>query len=240
MCFVTQTPLDTHNNRYDSDGSMVLFAPATGRTRRSADQSLNAGPTKRTRRRGAFLEPQAARWCSRVTPISKSFDEFPFFAVTAALPHTNCRDVAPSNRNPDLSCFMPNEINALCERLVIELDRLNVIYAGLLNHLSMTANVTIETGSLLSSCFFLQHNLSGQFDMLGMNLCARHSREVEVKLAMFPPIHKLYPLCTSSTDAALWQMNELWTSPLLLHTFISTCQRHMAKQALPLPEFAAS
>ena len=67
-----------------------------------------------------------------------------------------------------------------------------------------------------------------------MDLCARHSREVETKLAMFPPIHKQYPLYTTSTDT-LRQVNRLWTSPLLLHTLVSTYQRRMLKHALPLP-----
>ena len=130
--------------------------------------------------------------------------------------------------------FREEEIHAVYHGLLTQIDDLHTAYAGLLSHLTIASDVSTETESLFRKCFFLMHNLAGQFDMLAMDRCARHSREVECKLAMFPPVHKQYPLHELSEDAA-HQMKYLWDSPRLLLQIVTTYQMHMTKQMLPLP-----
>ena len=166
-----------------------------------------------------------------------SLDQFPLFTVGHNVHHPEL-DAAPSRCIPDLSLFKEEEIDVLYERLLTQIDELHAAYNGLLSHLNIVHEVTTETEALFRKCFFLSHNLAGQFDMLGMDRCACHSRVTESKLALFPPIHKQYPLHEISEDAAQ-QMERLWTSPTLLVQLITTYQLHMTKQNLPLPMASA-
>jgi len=122
-------------------------------------------------------------------------------------------------------------------RLISKVDELQIAYAGLLSHLSTSSEVSIQTESLLTKCFFLQHNLAGQFEMLGMDHCAYHSRVVETRMALFPPIHRQYPLLEPSSEASE-QIEHLWASPETLYQLITSYELHMSKETLPLPTLA--
>ena len=102
-------------------------------------------------------------------------------------------DAAPSTRITDLSLFKDEEIDALYKHLLAQIDLLGDVYARLLSHLSIASKISTETGALMRECFFLQHNLAGQFEMFGMYRCAHHSRRVESLLALFPPIQSNIP-----------------------------------------------
>ena len=207
---------------------------------------------ERRARRGGFFESQ--EWHRRILPLlavanlkngcggwmasTDPLSEFPLFAVAQYEYHA-VLDVAPSNRIPDLSLFKNEEIDVLYNGLLVQIDQLDRAYAGLLSHLNTVSERSTETSSLLRQCFFLQHNLAGQFEMLGMYGCARHSQMVESKLALFPPIHEQYPLHELSEDA-IEQRECLWASPLLLLQLIQTYQLHMRSTSLPLPVLNAS
>ena len=144
-------------------------------------------------------------------------------------------DAAPSNRITDLAVFTTEQIDTLYEALIAHIDELHSAYAGLLSHLNTVSEITTKTESFLRKCFFLQHNLAAQFEMLGMDRCARHSRNVESKLALFPPIHEQYPLNELSKEASQ-QMEQIWASPLMLNQLITMFELQMAKESLPLPK----
>ena len=179
------------------------------------------------------MESQEHRggWMSSLTPIT--LNRLSLFTIPEQHAH-RANDAAPSRQIPDLSFFKAGEIDAMYEKLISKVDELHIAYAGLVSHLFMASEVSTETESLLSKCFFLQHNLAGQFEMLGMYRCAHHSRRVESLLALFPPIHERYPLHELSEDATQ-QRGYLWTSPLLLLQLIRTYQLHMRRESLPLP-----
>ena len=162
-----------------------------------------------------------------------TLDQFPLFTVEHSVYHPEL-DAAPSRCIPDLRLFKEEDIDVLYERLLAQIDELHTAYTGLLRHLNIVHAVTTETESLFRKCFFLSHNLAGQFDMLGMDRCACHSRLTESKLTLFPPIHKQYPLHELSEGAAQ-QIERLWTSPTVLAQLITTYQLHMTKRNLPLP-----
>ena len=150
-------------------------------------------------------------------------------------------DVAPAERigHADGDIFEAEEMDALYKQLSKYLDELHAAYDGLLDHL-IVSEVTTQTELLLRKCFFIQHNLVGQFAMLGLDNCERCARHVASMLAQFPPIRKLvnqYPLLRhlSSTEASQ-HMEVIWGSPLMLSQCITTYQVYMAKQALPLPK----
>lgn len=193
------------------------------------------GPVRRTHRRGAFIESQehCGGWMASTSATTLS--DFHVFVVAGYM-HAQL-DAAPSTRIPDLSRFKDADIDALYGRLFSQIDELQTAYAGLLSHLNVAVGISTETESLLRKCFFLQHNLAAQFEMLGMDRCAGHSREVESRLALMPPIHKQYPLHELSADASQ-QRECIWTSPLLLLQLITMYQLHMTKQTLPLPAAA--
>ena len=123
------------------------------------------------------------------------------------------------------------------KKLMSKVDELQIAYAGLMIHLFTASEVSTETESLLNKCFFLQHNLAGQFEMLGMDRCAYHSRVLETRLALFPPIHRQYPLHELSSEASQ-QIEQLWASPQMLYQLITSYRQHMLKETLPLPTFA--
>ena len=92
----------------------------------------------------------------------------------------------------------------------------------------MVSDVLIETESLFRKCFFMQHNLAGRFAMLGMDHCERCARHADSILALFPPIHKQYPLQELSREASL-HMEIVWGSPFLLSQCITTCKLEWQK-----------
>jgi hypothetical protein len=143
-------------------------------------------------------------------------------------------DSAPSNLIPDLAGFTADELKALYERLLEQVAEMHFIYARLLSHLDVASKISTETESLLRGCFFQQHNLAAQFEMYGMHRCARHLRQVEAKLALFPPIYNQYQLYNLSTEASQ-QMERLWLSPALFHQLVGTYQVHLEK--LPLSKW---
>jgi hypothetical protein len=196
-----------------------------------------AGPVQKRTRRGAFIEPQehCGGWMASTAPTT--LDALPLFILAHHDYHTEL-DGAPSTRITDLSLFKDEEIDALYKNLLAQIDQLDDVYARLLSHLSIASEISTETGALMRECFFLQHNLAGQFEMLGMYRCAHHSRRVESLLALFPPIHERYPLHELSEDATQ-QREYLWTSPLLLLQLIRTYQLHMRRDSLPLPVHTA-
>jgi len=114
-----------------------------------------------------------------------ALSQVPLFTVVQ-LQHAQL-DAAPSGRLQDLSRFKEEDIAVMYEGLLAQIDELHTAYAGLLSHLTIALEVSLETGSLFRKCFFLQHNLAAQFEMLGMNRCAHHSRDVESRLALVPP-----------------------------------------------------
>ena len=193
-------------------------------------------PVKRSKRTGALMESQEHRggWMSSLTPIT--LNRLSLFTIPEQHAH-RANDAAPSRQIPDLSFFKAGEIDAMYEKLISKVDELQIAYAGLVSHLFMASEVSTETESLLSKCFFLQHNLAGQFEMLGMNRCAYHSRVLETRLALFPPIHRQYPLHELSSEASQ-QIEQLWASSQMLYQLITSYGQHMAKETLPLPTFA--
>ena len=182
--------------------------------------------------RGAFIESREYRGNWSAPMDRTSLSQCPLFIVANQV-HAEL-DEAPSTRLPDLSIFKENEIHVLYERLLARIGQLHTAYTGLLSHLNSEFAISIETESLLRQCFFLHHNLAQQFEMLGMDRCALHTREVESKLALMPPVHKQYPLEELSEDASQ-QVQFIWTSPFLLLQLITTYQLHMAKHMLPIP-----
>jgi len=192
-----------------------------------------AGPDQKRTRRGALIESQehSGGWMASTAPTG--LDALPLFTVAHHDYHAEL-DAAPSTRITELSLFGNEDIDALYKCLLAQIDQLEDAYAGLLSHLSIVSEISTETGSLLRQCFFLQHNLAGQFEVLGMYRCAHHSRRVESLLALFPPIHERYPLHKLSEEATQ-QREYLWTSPRLLLQLIRTYQLHMRRESLPIP-----
>ena len=196
-----------------------------------------AGPVQKRTRRGAFIDSQehSGGWMASTAPTG--LDALPLFTV-AHHDYNAELDAAPSTRITELSLFNDEEIDALYKYLLAQIDQLDAVYARLLSHLSTASEISAETGSLMRECFFLQHNLAGQFEMLGMYRCANHSRRVESLLALFPPIHERYPQQLS--EDATQQREYLWTSPLLLLQLIRTYQLHMKRESLPIPVHCSS
>ena len=191
-------------------------------------------PVRRNSRRGAFIQSHehSGGWIASLAIAPTALSQVPLFTVVQ-LQHAQL-DAAPSDRLQDLSRFKKEEIAVMYEGLLTQIDELHTAYAGLLSHLTIALEVSLETESHFRKCFFLQHNLAAQFEMLGMNRCAHHSRDVESRLALVPPVHREYPLHELSEDASQ-QMQCLWNSPLLLLQLVTTYQFHMARKSLPLP-----
>jgi len=183
--------------------------------------------------RGAFIESRERSCSNWSAPMERTtVSQCPLFTITNQV-HAEL-DAAPSTRLQDLSILGENEIDVLYERLLAQIGQLHTAYTGLLSHLNSVRAISTETESHLRQCFFLQHNLSQQFEMLGMDRCACHAREVESKLALMPPVHKQYPLEELSEEASQ-QVKFIWSSPLLLLQLVTTYQLHMAKHILPIP-----
>jgi len=160
-------------------------------------------------------------------------DAFPLFAVPAyQYSHTEL-DVTPSTA--DLGVFSVEEINTMCDGLIKQIDELQCAYVALSSHLRVVTEVLVETEALLMNCFLLQHNLAAWFKMLGMERCAQHSRNVELKMALFPPVHTQYPLLQDLTEEASCQIEKLWASPCMLNELIMAYGLHMTQHNLPLP-----
>ena len=160
-------------------------------------------------------------------------DAFPLFTVPAYhYSHTEL-DVTPSTA--DLGVFSVEEINTMCDGLITQIDELQCAYVALSSHLSAVSEVLVETEALLMNCFLLQHNLAAWFKMLGMERCAQHSRNVELKMALFPPVHKKYPLLQDLTEEASCQIEKLWASPCMLNELIMAYGLQMTQHNLPLP-----
>jgi hypothetical protein len=166
--------------------------------------------------------------------IPAAVNELSFFAVPEQPPHTEF-DVAPSTNIPDLSFFGEEEIDAMYEGLLSMIEELQSAYAQLLRHLSTALVVSSQAEALLSKCFFMQHNLACQFDILGMNRCAHHSWIAVSRLAFFPPVCNHYH-CQEASEEMSQQLKQLWASPPTMYELITTYQLHMTKQSLPLPK----
>ena len=183
--------------------------------------------------RCAFVESRehsCSNWSAPMDRITLS--QCPLFTITNQV-HEEL-DAAPSTRLQDLSILNENEIAVLYERLHAQIAQLHTAYTRLLSHLDSARAISTETESLVRQCFFLQHNISQQFDMFGMDRCACHAREVESRLILMPPVHKQYPLEELSEEASQ-QVKFIWSSPFLLLQLITAYQLHMAKHVLPIP-----
>ena len=168
-------------------------------------------------------------------PLNKSS----FFVLPEQLPHTECDDCGTTNQYPWPQLLQGGGNRCDVRGLISNVDESQSAYVGLLTNLNTALEVSIETELLLRRCFFLQHDLARrrQFEMLGMIRCAHHSRIAESRLAVFPPVHKHYPLQELPEDVSR-QLEQLRASPRMMYQLITTFKLHMTKQTLPLPQSA--